>query len=82
MFHNLLLLMFDVLVKSFVLVEVKATTLTLNKKKVIFSLFFMFLQIMKSSGLDLIKFTLNFQFKDVLLNYFILPVLAPLLVQL
>ena len=67
------MLMLDVLVKSFVLAEEKATTLIFENRNHLFPI---------HSRLDFIMFTLNFQFEDVLLNYFILPFLAPLLVQL
>ena len=69
MFHNLLMLMFVVLVKWFVLAEVKATMLTIDNRTHT-SLIYIFLQIMISSGLVLIRFSLYFHFGDVLLNFF------------
>ena len=52
-FHNLFMLMFKVLVNSFVLSEVKATKLTFRNRNP-FYLFIICLQIMISNGLKLI----------------------------
>ena len=65
--HNILMLVFDVLVKSFVLLKSKLQHKHL-KIQIILSLHIICLQIMISSGLDLIKFKLNIQFGDVLLK--------------
>ena len=64
MLHNLLMLMFNVLVQSFVFAEVKATTLTFDNRSHLFLIPWSPKSMICSQS-DFKKFEINFQFGDV-----------------